>query len=144
MEDLANALLQGRRAISQVLNSDEMPIAEFVAMSAIEKNDESSEENIYADDLRASLFISKPAVSQMMKSLESRGFINRTINPKNRRKLTVTLTQAGREALFKTQAHYKGVLSDIIAAFGEEKSRKMVQLFIEFSHVTEKLYHNRE
>lgn len=135
MRQLAHVLLQSRHMAKQVLNDNEITIAELIALGGIENNALDSIENVYADDLQSMLYVSKPAISQMFKSLEARGYITREINLLNRRKLIITLTDAGREVLARTKTYYADILSEIIQVFGEDKTRQMITLFEEFSDV---------
>lgn len=138
---LVKALMQGRHLATNVLDAgdERITVAELVALGRIADNREGSAQNIYADDLRGSLYVSKPAISQMLKSLETRGLIRREINPENRRKLTVTLTDQGRELLGDALARTRHYLSRVIEAFGEEKTREMIALYSEFSQIMEQV-----
>lgn len=132
-EALVSALMQGRQAATQLLGGSEITLSEMVAMRKIANNSPKSNDNVYADDLQGLLFISKPAISQMFKSLERRGLIRREINLHNRRKLVITLTGAGRAALERTRDYYAALIGDIIAAFGEARTRELVTLYTAFN-----------
>lgn len=135
VSELAQVMLQSRHLAKQVLNDNDITIAELIALGRIANNAEDSVDNVYADDLQDALHVSKPAISQMFKSLEARGYIKREINLLNRRKLIIILTDKGREALAATKTCYADILAEIIDAFGEDKTRQMIALFEEFSGV---------
>lgn len=135
MKDLIYTLLEGRQTATITLNDRDLPLGEFIALGQIEDNREHSPENVYADDLQRVLFVSKPAISQMFKSLEKKGYIKRDINPENRRKLTVVLTSQGREALDHAKSYYKVSMARIIETFGQEKTRQLIGLLSEFAAV---------
>lgn len=141
MRELIQALMQGRHVVTTVLHDKDLSLAEFIALTCVAGNRDDSEDKVYADDLQSRLFISKPAISQLLKSLEKAGYIQREINLENRRKLNVTLTPQGREVLTDAMARYEGALAKIINTFGVEKTRQMIALNSEFLAVTKQTLH---
>lgn len=135
MKDLIYTLMQGRQTVTTALHDSELSLAEFTALARIEKNKIDSSENVYADDLQRCLYVSKPAISQMLKSLEKSGYIKREINLANRRKLTVILTEQGRKVLRKATQRYKNAITQIVDRFGIEKTRQLIALYSEFATV---------
>lgn len=135
MKELIQTLMQGKHSMAAVLHDRALSLSEFVTLAAIEKNAAHSERNVYADDLQRFVHISKPAISQMLKSLEKAGYIRREINPENRRKLTVILTDEGRAVYRKALGHYGRITGRIIDAFGEAKTRQLIDLYAEFTAV---------
>lgn len=135
--DLVKALMQGKSLATTALDAGDnrITVAELVALGRIANNREGSAENIYADDLQGSLFVSKPAISQMLKSLEARELIRREIDPNNRRKLIVTLTDQGRVLLDDAMERTREYLSRVIESFGVEKTREMIALYGEFTQI---------
>lgn len=132
LRDLGATLFQSRHIMTLLFSGDRLTLAEMLALQGIEKNARDSTVNVYADDLQHLLYVSKPAISQMMKSLEKSGYITREINPDNRRKLNVILTNQGREALREAGDHYKEMFTELVARFGEDKTRQLIALFTEF------------
>lgn len=132
MRGLIGELVQGRHTLSMAFQEGRLSLPEYTAMVLIEGNAEGGAHNIYADDLQQSLRVSKPAISQMMKSLEGAGYIRREINPENRRKLNVTLTEAGRDVLQEATRRFEERSERIFEAFGEEKTRQLHALYGEF------------
>lgn len=144
MKDLVQTLMQGKHTITVAFADQNLSLGEFVALAQIEDNKEGSAENVYADDLQKHLFVSKPAISQMLKSLENAGYLKREINMTNRRKLTVTLTDQGREILAKARQHYRGTINRIIQRYGPEKTRQLIELYTEFADVAKDAQQNLE
>lgn len=142
MKDLIHTLIQERQAVTTTLADKELSMAELVAMMGIADNRADAERNVYADDLQSSLHVSKPAISQMLKSLEKAGYIRREINESNRRKLDVTLTDEGRAALTKARARYRRTFAQIIDTFGIEKTKQLIALNREFLSVARKTLQN--
>lgn len=132
LKELGDTLVQYRHVASLMLHERALTMPEMLALRGIENNARDSVDNVYADDLQKMLFVSKPAISQMLKSLEGMGYITREINPENRRKLDVMLTDEGREALHEAGAYYKEMFTRIVETFGEDKLRQFLSLFVEF------------
>ena len=67
--------------------------------------------------IREYLSITKSAVSQMLRSLERKGYLTRRINLRNRRNIVVELTDAGRTVLQEKSeefnARYESVTNDM-------------------------------
>jgi DNA-binding MarR family transcriptional regulator len=59
----------------------------------------SHKEGINQDDLAIHLHIDKGTVARALKKLEDNGFIYREVNPENRRRYLLFLTEKGREAV---------------------------------------------
>lgn len=67
------------------------------------------------------LRISKQAAGQLVDTLVSRGYLQRTVNEHDRRKLTVNLTERGRDAA-RTQAVARNAIdTELIARVGQSK-----------------------
>jgi len=114
-------------------------MGELFLMNKIAKNIACCEQNFQASDLSSHLFITKPAVSQMLNSLEKKGYISREIDKNDRRKRAVMLTAAGQEILEKTKAYTDHKLETTIRCFGEENTRQLIALFTLLSDISEDL-----
>ena len=77
-------------------------------------------EDIPLGQLIRELRISKQAAGQLVDTLVTRGYLERAIDKEDRRKLTVTLTERGREAAAVQAAAREKVDSDLLAAVGRE------------------------
>lgn len=144
MRDLLYTLMEGRQTTTSTLNDKDLPLAEFIALAQIEPNREDSPENVYADDLQQVLFVSKPAISQMLKSLEKKGYIRRDINLRNRRKLNVTLTTQGQKALKSARTYYSVAMGRISERFGDDKTHQLTTLLSEFTSIAREVRKDME
>lgn len=143
MRELMQILMQGRHVVTTMLHDKDLSLAEFIALACVAGNRDNAKDMVYADDLQSRLYISKPAISQLLKSMEKAGYIRREINLENRRKLNVTLTEEGQAVLSSAMARYEGALAKIIDAFGVEKTRQMIALNSEFVAVTRQTLHEK-
>ena len=77
-------------------------------------------EDVPLGQLIRELRISKQAAGQLVDTLVTRGYIERTMDKEDRRKLTVTLTERGREAAAVQAAAREKVDAELLAAVGPE------------------------
>lgn len=85
---------------------------------------------LHVSEIQKTLPISKPAVSQTLNALEKKGYISRTIDSNDRRKIAVTPTPMGEEILAEAKRCYFQSLDCILERFGKDD----VKLFIEMAN----------
>lgn len=85
------------------------------------------------------LHISKPAVSQALNSLEKKGYIVRSIDPDDRRKITVMVTTSGAAELETAKRYYDEVLGEILNRFGIENTETLLTLLDHLMEILEDL-----
>jgi DNA-binding MarR family transcriptional regulator len=85
--------------------------------------------------MHETLAVSKPAISQMLASLEKRGYIRRETDTGNRRKIIITLTPKGRETVDKVKQSMDSLISHVITRFGEEDTRHLIRLLTRFQSI---------
>jgi DNA-binding MarR family transcriptional regulator len=66
------------------------------------------------------LGVSKQAAGQLVDTLVTRGFLDRSVNPDDRRQLTITLTVRGRAAADVIRSAVEQVDADLVARMGPE------------------------
>jgi DNA-binding MarR family transcriptional regulator len=118
-------------------NADQggLSITELSAMYCIDQDEEAEQTTHHA--MHETLCVSKAAVSQILGSLEKRGYIRRAIDRDNRRKIIITLTKKGKSAVDKGQKHMDDLVASIIERFGEEDVRDFVRLLDRFAEVVD-------
>lgn len=133
-EQLVRSIFQFKRLAAtgfgmDIMNSSsQLNMTELMLMNEIADNTVSSGNNVGISDVREYLSVSKPAVSQILNSLEKKGFILRDIDKRNRRNLIVTLTDAGRTVLESEFEKFNNKLKQIISFLGEEDVKKMIAI----------------
>ena len=75
-------------------------------------------------DLIKQLRISKQAAGQLVDMLVTRGYLERTVDPDDRRKLTVSLTERGQAAAATQAAARQRIDAELLARVGEEDIRR--------------------
>ncbi|MBB4840171.1 DNA-binding MarR family transcriptional regulator [Sphingomonas kyeonggiensis] len=67
------------------------------------------------------LRVSKQAAGQLVDALVLRGYLEREVDPQDRRRLTVTLTERGQAAADTQREAREGIDGALLACMGEEK-----------------------
>lgn len=101
--------------------------SELIVMARVSDGCFCEEKGAAVSDIQQDLFVSKSAVSQTLNNLEKKGYIIRTIDTDDRRKITVTLTPEGKKVLAEAQCGYDESIDQVLEQFGEEN----VKLFLE-------------
>lgn len=132
--ELVHSIFQFKKLISSGLGMDVaenkscINMSELILMNAIVNNTMDSENNVGLSDIRRYLSISKGAVSQILGSLEKKGYINRDIDRNNRRNIIVTLTQEGRQVLECQYNDFCVRLENIVGRLGEDDAKQMIRI----------------
>jgi DNA-binding MarR family transcriptional regulator len=74
-----------------------------------------------AADLIEALDVSKQAASQLIDALVVRGYLTREVNPEDRRRLTIELTERGRAAAQAVRAGVEVVDAELSAAISPDQ-----------------------
>ena len=120
-------------------NNASINITELHFMHAIVDNTENPENNVSMSDIREFLSVTKGAISQMLASLEKKGYINRDIDRNNRRNLIVTLTSEGRKVLESRYEEHSKRLQKVINRLGEEDAKQLLRIFNRMIDITKEL-----
>jgi DNA-binding MarR family transcriptional regulator len=104
-------------------------MSEFIIMMRLVENCTGSVKNVYVSDMKIGLFISKSAVSQLLNSLESKGYIKRDIDKADRRKVSIILTPEGRGTMGRMKEYFDKILCETISRLGEQDAQQLVVLF---------------
>ena len=114
-------------------------MGEFFVMDRISRDMPCSSTDISASEMQNHPQFTKPAVSQMLNSLEKKGYVHREIDTNDRRRIVVTLTEAGKEVLKQGKTYFNNRMNQTIARFGEENTRQLISLVTRLTDITEDL-----
>lgn len=109
-------------------NNNDINLSELMLMDKISNNALDSSDNVGMLEVRTYLSISKAAVSQMLRNLEKKNYIKRTIDKNNRRFIIVTLTQEGKDVLDIQLIKFNHRLEEIVSHLGEDEVRQMISI----------------
>lgn len=85
--------------------------------------------------LRGKRGMSLPAMSQMLRGLERKGLIVRTVSDVDRRHTLVTITDEGRAVVGQAQCAVNDVFEGIARELGEDKMEQLLELLEDFSGI---------
>lgn len=91
--------------------------------------------NLDVPKMQEKLQISKPAVSYILNALEKKNYTVREIDPKDRRKITISTTPEGEAAAERSLERYDAVWSDILTRFGEDNMRQLLDLLTDLNEL---------
>ncbi|NLA86495.1 MAG: MarR family transcriptional regulator [Clostridiales bacterium] len=112
-------------------------MGEFTLLMGISNNSPCRDNNVCLSDIHSHLHVTKPAVSQMLNSLEKRGFILREIDKNDRRKISILLTQKGQAALTQAKEYMDQRMDLMLTRFGTENALQLIALLNILADVTE-------
>jgi Transcriptional regulators len=111
-------------------NADITPV-EFHTIKLIQKISEKleNETQVYVSMLQKKMELTMPAVSQILNSLDKKGFIVRNISTEDRRKIYVKLTGEGKRILNEINDHNDKILGKFIELVGEDDIKELIRIF---------------
>jgi len=142
--ELLEAIAKLKKARSFVPPLEGIPHGEFIMMHMIdhcikEKNDNSEEPGVKISALSTHLHMSKPAASQMLNSLEKKGYIERKATQSDRRVVFVNLTANGYVLLEEIQQKYLELLNEILEKFSETDVKTLISLLNKLYDIMEQI-----
>ena len=122
-------LLQKFRRINWGSELESMTQGEFMALSAIHgfHARQPDKPGVYVSVLAEELMISVSMVSKMLRGLEEKGWILRTVDPDSRRNTFVSLTDTGKTLLEREAAKARALSQRVIARMGQDRSDRFLQ-----------------
>ncbi|KWX79481.1 MarR family winged helix-turn-helix transcriptional regulator [Paenibacillus jilunlii] len=129
-----------------------IPRAEFLTMFVIHASMQKAEQEkeaspgVMISKLSELLQISRPTASQMISSMEEKGYTRRVMSTSDRRVIYICLTEKGQAVLQMNLARYSSVLNEIIEKVGRKEIDQLIFLCDRFQEVVNevkpRLLHN--
>lgn len=85
------------------------------------------------------LHITKPAVTYLLNSLEKDGYIVRSIDTADRRRIEIKLTDKSRETIRTSRKSHEIFINEVLRRFGETNSRNFIRLLNRFADIIDEL-----
>lgn len=108
------------------LSPSELPSGEFFMLLRIQHSIDCPEQKIrggvHVSGIQSGEDMSKPAVSQLLGSLERKGYIERNVDREDRRKVTVALTEKGKTFLLRQKKELKNPLMFLLNGMVKKSS----------------------
>ncbi|MGF7018396.1 DNA-binding MarR family transcriptional regulator [Lachnospiraceae bacterium PF1-21] len=133
------SFMRFKKSMVNLSTECEMQMNELAILSTIVGNCSAKGEgtNLDVHDIQIKLQITKPAVSYILNTLEKKNYIKREIDPKDRRKLSITATKEGYEAEKAFAKTYDQAWNTIIARFGEDDMKTLITLLGRLNDICE-------
>lgn len=96
--------------------------------------------NLDVPDIQERLQISKPAVSYILNTLEKKQYITRRIDPRDRRKISITATPEGMAAAEQASQKYEEMWNMLLTQFGAAQMQQLVALLTRLMELCEQLH----
>ncbi|MCL2835091.1 MAG: MarR family transcriptional regulator [Treponema sp.] len=130
--EFINTFLRLRETKSKFLANRDLSWGTLVILMKLERDGNVS--GIYEK-----LHITKPAVTYMLNSLEKDGYITRSIDTNDRRRIDIDLTGKGRELVKANRKSHEVFIDKVLTRFGESSSRDFIRLFNRFADIIDEL-----
>lgn len=121
------------RGLGRDLDNANITMSEFILMREVAENTKESYNSMALTEVREYLSVSKAAVSQMLNSLEKRGYIVREIDPNNRRNIIVILTEEGKTVFEKKNQEFYDRFEMVIRGIGEKDVSQFIAMINKMS-----------
>ncbi len=96
--------------------------------------------NALPSEISDSMSVSTARTTATLNSLEDKGMITRTIDAKDRRRIVVELTQAGKDVALEQQSKMHKAAARMLSSLGEEDAKEYIRIMgriIEISESTD-------
>lgn len=130
------AVMRLKRAGARLAHGGPARIGELMMLRYIQRK---TSEGVSTIDLARELHMTKPAVSQNLKTLEAHGYITRKMDTDDRRKIRVVLTECGESVLEERKAHAENLMRVFQKEMGAQRLSEATELFNVMADIVEKL-----
>ena len=129
-EQFFTSIVHFRKLESALSSECEMQMNEMVILQSIAGTccQECPCMNLDVPKMQKKLNISKPAISYILNTLEKKKYITREIDPKDRRKVSISATPDGNAAAVESKKNYDEIWDEILSRFGEDNMRQLLDL----------------
>lgn len=141
---LLQACVRMRREMTGLLNTGELAQGEYLVLLALRQRNLTStsqtvDPSIKASGLSDAVGISRPNVTRLLNSLQSKGLITRTMSEVDRRVMLVDLTPAGVEAVQKANCSLLRIADQLVLGLGEDDTERLIELLDKLSVVYQQI-----
>ena len=102
--------------------------SEARVLLCIEQLSRDSEQVIKVSEISRKMSVTSPTVTELIKNLSSKGYIERCVDSKDKRVSDIKLTEKGGKIVRKLTNYYTSLFSGLIERIGIEKSETLLDL----------------
>ncbi len=102
--------------------------SEMTVMFCIKKKMKPNTPGMMVSEISSLLHVTSPTITQLIKGLETKGLVERTIDPSDRRAVRIKLTDKGEKVTAKAEAVFNLSFNGLISYLGEEESNLLADL----------------
>ncbi|MHA0856915.1 MarR family winged helix-turn-helix transcriptional regulator [Paenibacillus sp. CMAA1364] len=110
------------RSISGVKHS------EMILMFYVKKTAKANDVGIRVSEISGLLGVTSPTVTQLLNSLETKGWIERTMDQKDRRAVRIKLTAEGEDVIQNAIQVTEVSMNELIQYLGQDDSEQLIEL----------------
>lgn len=119
--------------------------AEISVLFCIKKSVKPQGLGMKVSEISHHLKVASPTITQQINSLEIQGFVERTIDPKDRRAVRIKITEKGEDAIKKAWGVLYASMNGLVEYLGEEKSRELIDILSDvITYFNEKGNYNKK
>lgn len=135
IEQLMQAMHSFKRVTMTFPPELDLRMGEMMLMKMIASKVMPSGKSANVSDLHDEHHMTKSAVSQILNTLESKGYVKREIDRSDRRKIAVMLTDHGWKTLKQARICMDQELDKVITRLGEDDTHKLIELLIRLKEI---------
>ena len=128
LHKLTEAIVRFNRAELHQRLIDGIKPSEMMLMCQIRNTVSPESEGLKVCEISQALRVTPPTVTQLIKGLEERGFITRTMDPRDRRAVRIRLTAEGEQLITKNSKEIEHSFEGLIQHLGIEQSHQLAEL----------------
>jgi len=115
------------------LNWNQSPIpelkkSELFSLFSIKRLLDEKKSSVKVSDISNLLDVAPPTITQVVTSLEDKGYVERKLNKEDRRAVLVELTEKGEEAVNEAFGEIMKCFEGLVNCLGYDKSRELTEL----------------
>lgn len=137
-EDLIRALHRfGRLGTGQVIELEGLTQGEFFSLGMLREHLKDRPEGMYVWELAQHMRVSPPGASRLLRGMERKGYIERSVDREDRRNTYIRITALGGAAWDRTAGRVERFLDRVTGRMGAEDLRTLITLWNRLSDIIE-------
>lgn len=105
--------------------------SEVVVLFCLKHNVAPGAQGLKVSEISSILQVTSPSITQLVKSLEAVGYVERSADPDDRRAVRVKLTDRGEDVVYKAKEDFHANFARLVDYLGIEKSSQLAGLLTE-------------